>query len=256
MGPAEWRRFKEAMKEYALQSTFEARIGRLETICHKVPGVLPERPLDSPPETHSQAWYAESILFGISAARHQISKGDAAWAAVEALNIGALATEAASLNWSDIRGWLPLIDNEAQTTALVARGHLIAAFAGQVCREYPEKNYGLDMEIEFCDEDRRPTGSKVYLQLKSGDSHLEKRKDGREVFKIDKPHHAEYWMNQRFPVFLVHASSRGETRWMEIRDLLRAQSSLEVPKSIVFSGEPFTRESVLGWRGKLMGEEL
>ena len=36
------------------------------------------------------------------------------------------------------------------------------------------------------------TGRKLYLQLKSGDSYLEKRRDGREVFKIDKPRHATY----------------------------------------------------------------
>lgn len=259
MALAEWRRFKEALTEYARQSTFEARMSRLETICREIPGVLPNRPLDAPPEPQTQAWYAEAILFGINAARHQVAKGDAAYAAVEALSIGALATEAARLDWSDIRGWLELVDSEAKDRALIARVMLTVAFAGQICREYPEKNYGLDMEIEFHDQSRRPSGRKVYLQLKSGDSHLRPRKsDGREIFRIRRRDHAEYWMKQVFPVFVVLANSRGEARWMEVRDHLRDLTRLtgEIPKSIAFSGERFTKESVLAWRGKLLNAEI
>jgi hypothetical protein len=47
--------------------------------------------------------------------------GDAAYAAVEALRIGALASEAARLDWSELRSWLELVDSEAKDRALVAR---------------------------------------------------------------------------------------------------------------------------------------
>lgn len=104
-------------------------------------------------------------------------------------------------------------------------------------------DHGIDMEIEFKDDDSRATGKKLYLQLKSGDSHLRRLKSGVEKFDIKKnkhdegPRHAEYWADQKFPVMLVIMDSkceyekrewrRGEgteIRWIEIREYLRRES--------------------------------
>jgi hypothetical protein len=59
------------------------------------------------------------------------------------------------------------------------------ALAGQICREKTVSDHGIDMEIEFKDDNHEATGEMVLLQLKSGDSHLRQRKsDGAEIFTI------------------------------------------------------------------------
>ena len=63
------------------------------------------------------------------------------------------------------------------------------------------------------------------MQLKSGDSHLRKRKsDGAEIFAIKKQRYVRHWMAQAFPVLLVIRNSEGEVRWMEVRDWLKRAS--------------------------------
>ena len=84
-----------------------------------------------------------------------------------------------------------------------------------------------------------PSGQRVYLQLKSGDSYLHKRqRDEKEIFTIKNPRHAEYWQSQAYPVMLVIRSSDGKIRWMNVSEYLR--KSRGQVKQIVFEGEPFT----------------
>lgn len=72
---------------------------------------------------------------------------------------------------------------------------------GQISREFNVSDPGIDMEIEFKNDRHEATGEKLYLQLKSGDSHLRERKgDGAEIFTIKDERHARYWMAQKFPV--------------------------------------------------------
>ena len=115
----------------------------------------------------------------------------------------------------------------------------------------PPSGRGLDMEIEFENNNGKLTAKKLYLQLKSGDSHLRRRNtDGAEIFQIHHPDHAAYWMNQAYPVFLVIADSKGNVRWMEIRDYLRRESEggAKPVKHIVFKGERFDVMAVRCWR--------
>ncbi len=125
------------------------------------------------------------------------------------------------------------------------------------------------MEIEFKNDKGKPTGQKLYLQLKSGDSHLRRLKSGKEKFDIKKnkhdqePRHAEYWAAQAFPVILVIMNSKWEfksgqwrrlegteIRWMEIRDYLKANPGT---KSIEFVAERFDVMSIRRWRDKALG---
>lgn len=257
MDPAAWKRYKAAAKESARRATFEFRVGQLEAICRDTPGAWPNRAPDERPEEHSQAWYAEEILFAIRAARSHLERGLASYAATEALTIGALAAEAnARLYWQELRRWRELVDNESKERALVGEVIRIVALAGQTSEECSAKRFGLDMEIEFKDSDGRPTAEKIYLQLKSGDSHLKNRKrDGAEIFRIHNKNHVDYWMGQAYLVFLVIANSHGEIRWMEIRDYLKRESDngKKQIQSIVFTGERFCVESVLRWRERLLG---
>jgi small GTP-binding protein len=148
-----------------------------------------------------------------------------------------------------------VLDSESKDRALVGDVISTVALAGQIIEEYSAKRYGLDMEIEFKDDDGKPTANKLYLQLKAGDSHLRKRQtDGAEVFQIHHEDHAAYWMDQAYPVFLVIADSKGEVRWMEIRDYLKRESDngRKRVKQIVFEGERFDVMSVRGWREKAL----
>jgi len=143
-----------------------------------------------------------------------------------------------------------ILDSESKERVLVGDVISTVALAGQISREFSVSDHGIDMEIEFKSDSGEATGRKVYLQLKSGDSHLTRRKkDGAEIFAIHEKRHAEYWQQQAFPVYLIIRDSGGDIRWMEIRDHLRrvAQGSRS-PRSIVFTGQRFDVMSVRRWR--------
>jgi small GTP-binding protein len=148
-----------------------------------------------------------------------------------------------------------VLSNESKERALVGEVISTVALAGQLCREFNVSDKGIDMEIEFNDDSGDPTGRKLYLQLKSGDSYLRERKgDGAEIFTIKDERHAHYWMAQAFPVLLVVRTSDGEVRWMEVRDWLkRATGDSRTPvKHIEFKGERFDVMSVRRWRDKVL----
>ena len=150
-----------------------------------------------------------------------------------------------------------MLDSESKDRALVGDVISTVELAGQICREFNVSDHGIDSEVEFKDARNEATGKKLYLQLKSGDSHLRTRKgDGAEIFDIKDERHSRYWMNQPFPLFLVIANSKGEVRWMEIRDYLKRESKngKKAVKHIVFTGERFDVMSVRRWREKVLGE--
>ena len=144
-----------------------------------------------------------------------------------------------------------VLDSESRERALVGEVISTVALAGQICREFTVSDHGIDMEIEFKSDAGQATGRKVYLQLKSGDSHLSKRKsDGAEIFRIDKARHANYWREQAFPVLLVIRTSDGKIRWMDIRHYLQRESNhgSKPVEQIVFAGQRFDVMSVRHWR--------
>jgi len=152
-----------------------------------------------------------------------------------------------------------VLDNADKERTLVGEVISTASLAGQICRELTVSDNGIDMEIEFKSDSGKATGRKVYLQLKSGDSYLKKRKsDGAEIFRIENARHASYWRDQAFPVLLVIRNSEGEVRWMEVRDWLKRASDdgKKTVKQIVFEGERFDVMSVRRWRDRALGQGL
>jgi hypothetical protein len=150
-----------------------------------------------------------------------------------------------------------ILDNADKERTLVGEVISTVSLAGQISRELTVSDNGIDMEIEFKTDAGEATGRKLYLQLKSGDSYLKKRKrDGAEVFAIKDERHARYWMGQAFPVLLVVRNSEGEVRWMEVRDWLRRASDggSKLVKQIVFDGERFDVMSVRRWRDRVLGQ--
>jgi hypothetical protein len=150
-----------------------------------------------------------------------------------------------------------VLDSESKERALVGDVISTVALAGQICREFNVSDHGIDMEIEFKSDLGQATGRKVYLQLKSGDSYLKERKrDGVETFRIEKVRHAEYWREQAFPVLLVVRNSKGDSRWMDVRNYLRQNSDNDKKpiRQIVFTGERFDVMSVRRWRDAALGK--
>ncbi len=146
------------------------------------------------------------------------------------------------------------LDNESRELILVGHAYAIAGEAGQIYRQYTNSDHGIDGEIEFKDYDGRASGKRVYLQLKSGDSYLHKRKvDGAEIFTIKKGRWAAYWQQQAYPVMLVIRTSDGKIRWMNVTDYLRHHSEGgRRVKQIVFDGEAMTALNLQRMRDRLI----
>ncbi len=150
------------------------------------------------------------------------------------------------------------IDNESRELLAVHHTGFIVAEAGQIYRGYTNSDHGIDGEIEFKTDKGRASGKRLYVQLKSGDSYLKKRKrDGAEVFQIKKPRWADYWQQQAYPVMLVIRTSDGKIRWMDVSEYLKRESDggKKPVKQIVFDGERFDVMSVRDWRKKALDDE-
>lgn len=148
-----------------------------------------------------------------------------------------------------------VIDNESREQILVGEVTTITAAAGQIYRGYTNSDHGIDGEIEFKDDTLRASGKRLYMQLKSGDSYLTKRKrDGAEIFQIKKKRWVQYWQQQAYPVMLVIRNSEGEIRWMDVTEYLRRESDngKKPVKQIIFQGERFDVMSVRRWRDKIL----
>jgi hypothetical protein len=144
------------------------------------------------------------------------------------------------------------IDNDSREQILRGEVTTITGMAGQIFRPTPNADNGIDGEVEFKDYQNQASGKRVYLQLKSGDSHLKRRqRDGKEIFAIKKARHAEYWTCQAYPVMLVIRTSDGSIRWMDITAYLKACGH-KLPTQIVFEGDPFTPENLLKLRDSLI----
>jgi small GTP-binding protein len=149
------------------------------------------------------------------------------------------------------------LDNESKERALV--GDVISKFAlaGQISREKSVSDHGIDMEVEFKNDDQTASGQLIFLQLKSGDSYIRTLVDGKEIFTIKNDRHAEYWANQIAPVMLVIRNSVGEIRWMEIRDYLREKrQGGKAVRQIEFKGARFDAESILKWREAILAKRV
>jgi len=173
------------------------------------------------------------------------------WFLAEHLNNTALNAKLSSCDRS--LGEHPSVRIDSESRELILEGwvRVITGGAGQIYRGYTGSDWGIDGEIEFKDNAGYPTGQRLYLQLKSGDAYLKKRKrDGAEIFRIPKPRHVKYWMNQRYPVMLVIRGSEGEIRWMEIREYLKqlTNNGQNHVQQLEFIGERFDVMSVRRWR--------
>lgn len=140
---------------------------------------------------------------------------------------------------------------DAQALEQILVGHMLAICgeANQIFRPNTFWDHGIDGEVEFKDNDGRPSGRKIYVQLKSGNSYLRtRRSDGREVFDVKNDRHLEYWVGQPVHVFLVirqtdEQAGEQTIRWMNVTRYLTDRKD-KTSRRIVFEGEPLTMEAV------------
>ena len=146
------------------------------------------------------------------------------------------------------------LDNESKDLILVGEVMAVAGRAGQIFRATPNSNHGVDGEIEFKNPRGHASGKKVYVQLKSGDSYLRKRKaDGVEVFDIKKERWAEYWQSLAYDVWLIIRASDAGIRWMNATSYLRMKTSGDDrAKHIVFDAIEFNEVTLLHLRDELI----
>lgn len=128
--------------------------------------------------------------------------------------------------------------------------------ADQIYRTVPEPDEGIDGEIEFRNRRGRASGLTYRVQLKSGDSHLKKLKDGTEKFPL-KPHYEELWAGEgTVPVLLVIRTSDGRLRYVNATEAIVAARNANPSspvKQIVFNGADFDKEAVLRLRKERLG---
>lgn len=146
------------------------------------------------------------------------------------------------------------IDNESKDQILVGRIISLIGESGQIYRNCASSDHGIDGEIEFKDDEGNASGKRLYVQLKSGDSHLTKRKrDGKDIFQIKNSRWASYWQQQAYTVMLVIRSSNGEIRWMDVSAYLKRESAGgKSVTQIVFEAEQCDVSSVRRWREKIL----
>lgn len=132
------------------------------------------------------------------------------------------------------------IDNESRELILKGDVNVVAGHAGQIYRGYTNSDWGIDGEIEFKDDRGQASGRRLYLQLKSGDSYLKRRRDGEEIFQIKNARWIEYWQQHEYPVMLVIRRANGEILWMNVTEYLRNRSlDNATERQIVFKGDRF-----------------
>jgi small GTP-binding protein len=145
--------------------------------------------------------------------------------------------------------------------------------ANQKCWEIPgDLDEGIDLDVEFSDDNGYGTGKHMYLQLKAGNSFLKKRKnDGAEIFTIKKQRWVQYWVKQSVPMMLVigtfpenrepgfgiERKTFADVRWMEIGAVLKNESEngKKAVKQIEFKGERLDALSVRKWRNTVLDRD-
>lgn len=108
---------------------------------------------------------------------------------------------------------------------------------GQIWRETPMSDVGIDGQIEYVSPEGFATGRMVALQIKSGSSFFRESK-GDWVFHPEEKHRF-YWERFPLPVLLViHNPDTNLSYWQDVRQSLRTakpsdEKGIRIPKSNV-----------------------
>ena len=145
------------------------------------------------------------------------------------------------------------VDPEALELILVGYMMTVCGEAGQIFRPTSMLDHGIDGEVEFKDDEGRASGSRIYVQLKSGGSYLRRRRsDGKEVFLVHNERHLEYLAKSRDDVYLVGRDAVGSVRWTNMTRILRGRNDKE-SREVVFEGERLDAAAVRRVRDRVLG---
>jgi hypothetical protein len=139
---------------------------------------------------------------------------------------------------------------DAQALEQILTGHMkaVCGESNQIFRELTNVGHGIDGEIEFKDDARKPSGKKIYVQLKSGESYLRKHESGHtETFDIKDERHLDDWAHQPVDVYLVIRDAEETIQWMNLTRYLRDRKD-RTSRQIAFDGEKLDFEAV--WRAR------
>ena len=111
------------------------------------------------------------------------------------------------------------------------------ARAGQIWRETPMADVGIDGQIEYVSLEGFATGRKIAVQIKSGPSYFKER-NGDWVFYPEEKHRF-YW--ERFPLpvlIIIHNPKTNLSYWQDARQVIRvakpsAGKGIKIPKNNV-----------------------
>jgi small GTP-binding protein len=141
------------------------------------------------------------------------------------------------------------LDTQALEQILIGHMMALCGEANQIFRPLTRFDLGIDGEVEFKDNDGKPSGKKIYVQLKSDNSYLRtRRRDGREIFDVKDPRHLDYWVSQPVDVYLVirqkdERSGEATIRWMNVTRYLENRKE-KTSRQIVFEGERLDMQAV------------
>jgi len=142
--------------------------------------------------------------------------------------------------------------NEGITTAsmegrMVGIVQQIVFEADQIYRTVTQPDVGVDGEIQFRKPNKKAVAQSFRVQLKAGDSHLRKLKDGTEKFGMED-HYEELWgCEDAPPVLLIILTNDGRIRYMNATEAIHAAQKKAPGKAVtqlVFTGQDFTKEAV------------
>lgn len=116
---------------------------------------------------------------------------------------------------------------------------------GWMWREQPILDYGIDGQIEICNDDRKPTGQLFAVQSKGGESFFYRRQRDVSLTIRLQQKHLRYWNNYPLPVLVIgRLPIENKAYWLYIQDymdrypdVLKAETknvSIKVPTKNVF----------------------
>ncbi|WP_174169327.1 DUF4365 domain-containing protein [Pseudoalteromonas sp. JC28] len=89
-----------------------------------------------------------------------------------------------------------------------------------IIRDLSERDYGIDVLIEYVTDDNEVTGKLAAIQLKST-SELSFNKDNEWRFYKVKPSTTDYWLNSNIPAFIFFVSEDEDIFFLSVNDYVK-----------------------------------
>jgi|APSaa5957512622_1039677.scaffolds.fasta_scaffold12069_2 hypothetical protein len=115
------------------------------------------------------------------------------------------------------------------------------SYYGWLFREQYLHDYGIDAHVEIVDDDGKPTGSLIAIQVKSGPSHFSESTESSFIFRSEN-RHVKYWMKHSLPVIVaLYDINEDKIYWESVSEesLINTGKGwkIEIPKNKFLSEE-------------------